>query len=357
VFTSGASVLRLLIVLTSCGLAATGCQRASRRQADEASTRASDTSTLDPSMIGRIRSAPPSDEEACDEELYRAPAGERVDDLTQTRSMLLWRESRGIMAWPKPSGPARVLLALERPRELAVDEQYAYVAMQGSPLHGLYRIPLSGGAPERMATAGGMLDMIDDVLVNATHVIMSRNMGEIVRVSKEPPFALQAYSRRDQRRDGFGAWAVSDHAVWFDRPGRGLGGRVFASGASALLLRGTQGMTVNPTAQRHELFVLDEGTGAVQPTAWWSGSWAFGFALDQGRVAFSTVLEAPANAPPTNGWLFGALGQAPPARFRACPRGASLTRTPLHALLDRSTIYAQVSDHNNQHAIVRVTAR
>lgn len=329
-------------------------------------------------MIGRIRSAPPSDEEACDEELYRAPAGERVDDLTQTRSMLLWRESRGIMAWPKPSGPARVLLALERPRELAVDEQYAYVAMQGSPLHGLYRIPLSGGAPERMATAGGMLDMIDDVLVNATHVIMSRNMGEIVRVSKEPPFALQAYSRRDQRRDGFGAWAVSDHAVWFDRPGRGLGGRgwvrldlergaitviappslrVFASGASALLLRGTQGMTVNPTAQRHELFVLDEGTGAVQPTAWWSGSWAFGFALDQGRVAFSTVLEAPANAPPTNGWLFGALGQAPPARFRACPRGASLTRTPLHALLDRSTIYAQVSDHNNQHAIVRVTAR
>lgn len=315
---------------------------------------------------------------ACDTTIYEAPAGGEVRDLTQNSAMLIWREARGIMGYRKPSGPAQVLVALDRPRELVIDETHAYVALQGGAQNGLFRVSLAGGTPEFMAAPGGLFNTIDDLAINATHVIMSRNMGEIVRVAKTPPFATQVYSRRDQRRNAFGGWSVSDHAVWMEYAGRGLSGstwarldlesgavapinppavHVAAQGSTVFVIRGTRGLTINAAEQRHEVFVANEATGAIEAQPWWRGSWGFGWAVDRGRLAFSTVLDAPANAMPTKGWLFGVAGQGPMQRFRACPPGTSLMRTPLDAIFDAQTIYARVSDNSNRHSIVRVTAQ
>ncbi len=321
-------------------------------------------------------SQPPAN--PCDAPLYSAPANAELADLAQTSRMLVWRERRGVIAFDKPAGPARVLLALDAPRELAVDEQYAYVALQSGALNGLYRLPLAGGAPERMAVAGGVFNTIDDVLVTESHVIMSRNMGELVRIAKTPPFAAQAFARRDQRRNNFGQWAVSEHAAWFDRPGRGIGSggwvrldfatgsvatiagpvvTVVASGASALLVRGSSSLRPadRPQPRAQQLFAIDEGTGAVSASPWWTGFAMFGFAIDRARVAFSTTLEAPDNQMPTTGWMSGAVGQSPPTRFRACPAGTSLMNTALGALFDGDSVYALVSDNNNAKRIVRIT--
>jgi hypothetical protein len=125
----------------------------------------------------------------CDEVLYRAPAGNSMQNFTQTTAMLLWREQRGIVAWPKPNGPARVLLANDRVKALAADEQYLYFAQENGDRNGVFRVPIAGGEPERMAAIGGTFGLIDDLKSTSTHLIMSRGMGEFVRIAKSPPFA------------------------------------------------------------------------------------------------------------------------------------------------------------------------
>jgi len=239
-----------------------------------------------------------------------------MQNFTQTTAMLLWREQRGIVAWPKPNGPALVLLANDRVKALAADEQYLYFAQENGDRNGVFRVPIAGGEPERMAAIGGTFGLIDDLKSTSTHLVMSRGMGELVRISKSPPFAQQVYSRRDQRRNGFGDWAVSEHAAWFGRPSRGLNDagwvrldietgaltplegpivRIYTSGTNALVVRGhnTLRLTTNPQEREQKLFVVNEGTGAVEATPWWTGEPGFGFAIDGPHVAFSTTVETP----------------------------------------------------------------
>ncbi|MFO0562813.1 MAG: hypothetical protein U0269_32640 [Polyangiales bacterium] len=313
----------------------------------------------------------------CDAVFYRAPAGDSIQSITQTTAMLLWRERRGILGWPKPNGPVRVLLANDRVKALTADEQYLYFAQENGERNGVFRVPIAGGEPERMAAIGGMFGLIDDLKSTSTHLIMSRGMGELVRISKSPPFAQQVYSRRDQRRNGFGDWAVSEHAAWFGRPSRGLNdagwvrldfetgaltaiegpiARIYAEGTSALVVRGRAALRVTTDAREREqkLFVVNEATGAVEAAPWWTGEPGFGFAIDGPRVAFSTTVETPENAMPVLGWLHGTLGGPPPQRFVTCPRGTSMVRAALRSMFDGNSVFVQVADNNNQHMLMRV---
>ncbi|MBL8682053.1 MAG: hypothetical protein JNK05_22995 [Myxococcales bacterium] len=362
----------------AAGLGATHCKRSATNDAQTATMNAAqDARATSESPTGAVVVGPvAAGSNACDTTIYEVAPGGEVQDLTQTQTMLLWREPRGIMGYRKPAGPPTLLVALDRPREFVADENYAYVALQGRDRNGLFRVPLAGGTPEFMTAPGGVFNTIDDLAINATHVIMSRNMGEVVRVAKTPPFATQVYSRRNQRRNAFGGWAASDHALWMEYAGRGLSGstwarldlesgavapidppaiRVVAQGSTVFVVRGTRGLTVNANEQRHEVFVANEATGVIEPRAWWSGTWGFGWAADNGKLAFSTIVEAPANAMPIKGWLYGVAGQGPMQRYRSCPPGTSMMRTPLDAIFDGQTIYARVSDNSNRHSIVRVT--
>lgn len=322
-------------------------------------------------------SAPMPSANPCDQQLYRAPPGDAMRDLTQTSTTLLWREHRGIIAWPKPSGPERVLIANDRVKAMTADEQYVYFAQETGDRSGVFRVPIAGGEPERMGAIGGMFGLIDELKSTSTHVIMSRGMGELVRIAKQAPFAQQVYSRRDQRRNGFGAWAVSEHAAWFGRPSRGLNDAgwvrldfetgalttiegpivgIFASATTAVVVRGNATLRVTTSAQEREqkIFVVNEATGAVEATPWWTGEPGFGFAVGAQRIAFNTILESPANAMPVRGWMHGAVGAGPLQRFITCPSGTSMMTTPLASLFDGDAVYVVVSDSSNRHSLSRI---
>jgi hypothetical protein len=107
---------------------ATACKR-NHSEHDRPSTSAQGTAAdAQSSATPGPTTTPTTASNPCDEVLYRAPAGDSMQNFTQTTAMLLWRERRGIVAWPKPNGPARVLLANDRVKALAADEQYLYFA-------------------------------------------------------------------------------------------------------------------------------------------------------------------------------------------------------------------------------------
>jgi hypothetical protein len=135
--------------------------------------------------------------------------------------------------------------------------------------------------------------------------------------------------------------------------------QVYTSRTNALVVRGhnTLRLTTNPQEREQKLFVVNEGTGAVEATPWWTGEPGFGFAIDGPHVAFSTTVETPRNAMPVLGWLHGTIGGAPPQRFVTCPRETSMVRTALCSVFDGNTVFVQVADNNNQHMLMRVRQR
>lgn len=341
---------------------------------------ATPTTSTAPSRPRRVQASDGSAPSAagCEPVLYSAPPGSDIRDLSQTATELVWREYRGVFAMRKPSGDARPVLETVNPRALAVDARYAYVGHRGAQGDGVYRVPLAGGAAEFMGAYGGTFNLIDDLVMAGDHLIMSRGMGELVRIDKAPPYAQRVYSGRDQRRNTFQPMAASEHAVWFARPGnrRNPGGyarldletgavapiappvqTIAAQGGTVAVVRGEPGLraALDFNAQHAAIHFANEVTGEVDATPWWQGALVFGVTVGDGEVFFRTNVDRPATGMPSDGWLRGRVG-ATARSFKRCRAGENLGRTPLGGVRDGDRIYQIVNSLSTGHQIVAITA-
>jgi hypothetical protein len=148
----------LLVCTASASLV--HCKRGGRAEPSTQSDAAPEASPQS-SAPSTVAGSPPAQRSACDTPIYEAPSGSTIENLTQTSTTLLWREPSGVMGYRKPDGPARLIVPLDRPQQLAADDTYAYVALEGREQRGLFRVPFAGGAPEFMAAAAGVFNTID----------------------------------------------------------------------------------------------------------------------------------------------------------------------------------------------------
>lgn len=357
---------------------ALSCKREPAPAAAPSPTRAPTTAPATPPPAPPTAAPAPAPAAGCEPVIYSAPPGSDIRDLTQTSTELVWRESRGVFAMRKPTGAARAVLQTLNPHGLVVDERYAYVGHRGAQGDGLYRVPLSGGAAEFMCAYGGMFNILDDLEIAGDRIVMSRGMGELVRIDKAPPYAQRVFSGRDHRRNTFQPMSVSEHAVWFARPGSRREPVSFArldleSGAvtpiappvqtivargnTVAVVRGEPGLraALDFNAQHSAIHFADEVTGAVDATPWWQGSLVFGVTLGDGEVFFRTNVDRPATGLPSDGWLRGRVG-ASARSFRRCGAGQNVGRTPLGGVRDGDRIYQVVNSLATGHQIVAITA-
>jgi hypothetical protein len=343
-------------------------------------TPATPTATTAPSPRAPTPSptAPAPNNAGCEPVLYSAPPGSDIRDLSQTAAELVWREHRGVFAMRKPSGEARPVLETVNPRALAVDARYAYVGQRGAQGDGVYRVPLAGGTAEFMCAYGGMFNLVDDLVMAGDRLIMSRGMGEIVRIDTAPPYAQRVYSGRDQRRNTFQPMAASEHAVWFARPGnrRNPGGyarldletgavtpiappvqTIAAQGGTVVVVRGEPGLraALDFNAQHAAIHFANEVSGEVDATPWWQGSLVFGVTVSDGEVFFRTNVDRPATGMPSDGWLRGRVG-ATARSFKRCRANENLGRAPLGGVRDGDRLYQIVNSLATGHQIVAITA-
>jgi hypothetical protein len=379
------------ILAVALGLAITGCPRRSHTVDAATSAQTAVENTADsalPESITAAQSAgsfavPPGE---CEATLHTPADRSDIRDLTLTAQHLVWRENTRVMVWTRstgPSGPKRAVYSHPRLRAVTADDQYLYIGSDD----GISRLALDGsGTPERMlAPSRSIIATLDDLLSNGTDVIVSRDFGQLVRVSKQPPFASQVFSLPRQKRNVFARWTVSDHAVWFSKPGRGLGSggwvrldlttgatvelsdtsAVHANGPNVVLVRSLRATPpaahatgIEALAQLRpmsaQLYVVNELTGQIAASPWWEGPVAFGFAVGPSTVSFRTTVLPADGGLPTMGWLGGALSGASVTEVHRCPTGQGLFNTMLGAVDDGQRIYAVAHDLQHGHRIVTI---